>query len=268
MGVKRYCYYFYSYLRSIYAGQWPISSKNPPRRLQQGMTFVTWRARGLASTIACMVTSSSHYCVLVVDDHHMMRLGLKTLAQSNSVLPIDWLEAANLSDALDVYARTARVNLVLLDLNLPDSQGLQGVRRFLSQHPQARVAVFSATQDEFVVRQALALGAVGFVPKSASADATLRLIESLLQATTAVADTQPMVSVTPEAEVTHIALRDKAAKLNPTQLKVLELVLEGMSNQEIAAELRLALGTVKNTVSSVMLALDVHSRSHLISVFR
>jgi DNA-binding NarL/FixJ family response regulator len=214
-----------------------------------------------------MANTSGHYSVLVVDDHHMMRLGLKTLAQSNSVLPIDWLEAANLSDALDVYALTARVNLVLLDLNLPDSQGLQGVRRFLSQYPQARVAVFSATQDEFVVRQALALGAVGFVPKADSADATLRLIESLLQASAAVADTQPMAFGTPELG-SSIAVRDRAAKLNPTQLKVLELVLEGMSNQEIAAELKLALGTVKNTVSSVMLALDVHSRSHLISVFR
>jgi DNA-binding NarL/FixJ family response regulator len=215
-----------------------------------------------------MSSASNHYSVLVVDDHHMMRLGLKTLAQSSSVLPIDWLEAGNLSDALVIYARTLRVNLVLLDLNLPDSQGLQGVRRFLSQYPQARVAVFSATQDEFVVRQAIALGAVGFVPKSASADATLRLIESLLQATAAVADTQPMLATLPEAAATHIAVHDKAAKLNPTQLKVLELVLEGMSNQEIATELKLALGTVKNTVSSVMLALDVHSRSHLISVFR
>ena len=55
--------------------------------------------------------------------------------------------------------------------------------------------------------------------------------------------------------------------LNPTQLRVLELVLAGMSNQEIADECKLALGTVKNTVSSIMLALDVHSRSHLISVF-
>jgi DNA-binding NarL/FixJ family response regulator len=56
--------------------------------------------------------------------------------------------------------------------------------------------------------------------------------------------------------------------LNPTQLKVLELVLAGMSNQEIATSCKLALGTVKNTVSSTMLAMDVRSRSHLISMFR
>jgi DNA-binding NarL/FixJ family response regulator len=218
-----------------------------------------------------MVQDSNNYSVLVVDDHHMMRLGLKALAQSASILPIDWLEAANLGDALTSYETTPGIDLVLLDLNLPDSQGLQGVRRFLGQFCDARVAVFSATQDEFVIRQALAMGAVGFVPKSASADATLRLVESLIQGSIATADTVPTAATGPAAPLSTLnggQLSERAATLSPTQLKVLELVLEGMSNQEIAAELKLALGTVKNTVSSVMLALDVHSRSHLISVFR
>jgi DNA-binding NarL/FixJ family response regulator len=56
--------------------------------------------------------------------------------------------------------------------------------------------------------------------------------------------------------------------LTPTQLRVLEFVLAGLSNQEIAAECNLALGTVKNTVSSIMLVLNVNSRSHLISLFK
>jgi DNA-binding NarL/FixJ family response regulator len=215
-----------------------------------------------------MVQDNNNYIVLVVDDHHMMRLGLKALAQSASILPIDWLEAANLGDALITYAATPRIDLVLLDLNLPDSQGLQGVQRFLRQFHGARVAVFSATQDEFVVRQALAMGAVGFVPKSASADATLHLVESLILGSVATADTVPTADALPSNSLSSGQLRERTATLTPTQLKVLELVLEGMSNQEIAAELKLALGTVKNTVSSVMLALDVHSRSHLISMFR
>jgi DNA-binding NarL/FixJ family response regulator len=215
-----------------------------------------------------MVQGSNNYMVLVVDDHHMMRLGLKALAQSASILPIDWLEAANLGDALSTYAAKPGIDLVLLDLNLPDSQGLQGVRRFLAQFRGARVAVFSATQDEFVVRQALAMGAVGFVPKSASADATLHLVESLIQGSVATADTVPTAAPAAPNSIGGGHLRERAATLNPTQLRVLELVLEGMSNQEIAVELKLALGTVKNTVSSVMLALDVHSRSHLMSVFR
>jgi DNA-binding NarL/FixJ family response regulator len=211
--------------------------------------------------------TTSHYSVLLVDDHHMMRLGLKTLAQASSALAIDWLEAGTLADALYIYAHQPQTNLVLLDLNLPDSQGLQGLRRFVSLHPKARVAIFSATQDEFVVRQALALGAVGFVPKSSTPEATLRLVESLLQGLQAVPDSVPG-ALHGMADTPSLALSERTAKLSPTQLRVLELLLEGMSNQEIATELKLAQGTIKNAVSTIMLVLDVHSRSHLSSVFR
>lgn len=210
------------------------------------------------------------YQVLVVDDHHMMRLGLKALSQASGELRLDWMEAGNLGDALDVFRRHPDIDLVLLDLNLPDSKGLHGVRRFLGEYPQAQVAVFSATEDEFVVRQAFALGAVGFIPKSSSGQATLRLVESLLVGA-AVNEARNSGPAPLEPSSGHgggaHSLHERTAMLNPTQLRVLELVLAGMSNQEIAHECHLALGTVKNTVSSIMLALDVHSRSHLISVF-
>ena len=216
------------------------------------------------------------YTVLVVDEHHLMRLGLKALSLASGELRLDWLEAGNLGDALALFSRQPDIDLVLLDLNLPDSKGLQGVRRFLAEHPQAQVAVFSATEDEFVVRQAFALGAVGFIPKSSSGNATLRLVESLLVG--AVANDARTSSPAPLSSGStggtggpgsHSApsLQARTAMLNPTQLRVLELGLAGMSNQEIADECKLALGTVKNTVSSLMLALDVHSRSHLISMF-
>ncbi len=223
------------------------------------------------------MAQSTDYLVQLVDDHHMMRMGLRAMASSSARLALRWIENSNLGDALDAYAAQPQVDLVLLDLNLPDSQGLQGVRRFLREFPQARLAVFSGTQDEFVVGQAMALGAVGFVPKSASAEATLSLIESLLEGGRGASDTLPMGlhNVThnqAHMAATHHALMPysagRASTLNPTQLKVLELVLAGLSNQQIANECKLALGTVKNTVSSIMLCLDVHSRSHLISVFR
>jgi DNA-binding NarL/FixJ family response regulator len=214
------------------------------------------------------VEQPGDYQVLVVDDHHMMRLGLKALSQSSGELRLDWMEAGNLGDALDVFRQHPDIDLVLLDLNLPDSKGLHGVRRFLGEYPQAQVAVFSATEDEFVVRQAFALGAVGFIPKSSSGQATLRLVESLLVgAAVNDARTSGPAPLEPSGGHGGGSLQARTAMLNPTQLRVLELVLAGMSNQEIAAECHLALGTVKNTVSSILLALDVHSRSHLISVF-
>lgn len=221
------------------------------------------------------------YVVQLVDDHHMLRVGLIALARATGQHHITWIESSNLDDALTAYALRAQVDLVLLDLNLPDSQGLQGLKCFLRRFPAARIAVFSATEDEFVIRQALALGAVGFVSKSSLAQATLVLVESLLVGGRANACTEPMALAhletlgTPAANLyrpahsaSKASLNESSAALSPTQLQVLELVLEGMSNQEIATASKLALGTVKNTVSAVMLLLDVHSRSHLISLFR
>ena len=215
---------------------------------------------------------SNDYTVQLVDDHHLMRVGLKAMAQTSSSLSIRWVESDNLGDALKAYALQRQVDLVLLDLHLPDSQGLQSVRRFMHSFPNAHVAIYSGTEDEFVVRQALALGAAGFVPKSAKADGTLRMIESLLLSANAGLPTQPMslhqpsITAWPDLN-TRQAVKNTAA-LSSTQLKVLELILDGLSNQEIATECQLAVGTVKNTVSSIMLSLDVHSRSHLISLFR
>ncbi|MEQ1537161.1 MAG: response regulator transcription factor [Burkholderiaceae bacterium] len=208
---------------------------------------------------------NTNYCIQLVDDHHMLRMGLIALAQTSDRLNIQWLESNNLCEAMDSYRSQGNIDLVLLDLNLPDSQGLQGLQRFLNEFPNARIAIFSATEDEFVVRQALALGAAGFVPKSASAATTLHLIETLLLSIRPALSNAPNVI---QAKLIKTKLSPLTDALNPTQLKVLELVLAGMSNQEIATSCKLALGTVKNTVSSTMLAMDVRSRSHLISMFR
>jgi DNA-binding NarL/FixJ family response regulator len=211
------------------------------------------------------------YCVLVVDDHHIMRLGLKAFAQMNDSMTVQWFEAGNLADALQAFREHSCIDLVMLDLNLPDSQGLKSVQRFLAEFPNAKLVVHSATEDEFVVRQALALGVIGFVPKSLSADSMLDLLMMMLVKVRDTSDQSLSHSLPqePATQSNSIAGNRQARDvLTPTQLKVLELVLAGLNNRQIADECHLALGTVKNTVSSIMLVLNVNSRSHLISLFR
>lgn len=118
--------------------------------------------------------------VLLVDDHELVRLGVKTSCSDLFDMPIDWLEAQTLQDAVRLYAETPGIDAVLLDLNLADCKGLQGLRLFLQAHPAARVAVFSGTQDEFVVRQARALGAVGYIGKSGVASQLRESLSGLL----------------------------------------------------------------------------------------
>ena len=205
--------------------------------------------------------------IMLVDDHELIRSGVRLLHAELHGVAIRWLEARSLSEALEFYEKEERIDAVLLDLNLSDCKGLQGLRQFINAHPQARVAVFSATHDEFVVRQARALGACGYVSKGSSvADMRTALTELLWPN----AD-HPSRSRAPSAlfpQVASTGIYDRVAELGPRHIEILELVLSGCTNQEISNAMGLSLGTVKNYVSALLLALDVKSRSHLVSLFR
>ncbi len=207
--------------------------------------------------------------VLLVDDHELVRVGVKASYGELLGLAIEWIEATTLADALAIYREQGEhIDAVLLDLNLADCKGLQGLRIFLQTNPKARVAVFSGTQDEFVIRQARALGAVAYVGKGAMTAQTRETLLALLAppgspGAPAGASSQALFPRLPRR-----AMYDRVAELGPRHLEILELVLSGCTNQEISQSTQLSLGTVKNYVSSLLLALDVRSRSHLISLFR
>lgn len=204
--------------------------------------------------------------VLLVDDHDLMRLGVKALLGSEG-LAIEWLDAASLTDALLVYEQHPDIALVLLDLNLADCKGLQGLRLLLASQPQARVIILSGTGDDFVVRQARAMGAAGYLHKAAAPGTTRETFFAAL-------DHSPPLPGSRASQALHFPANtapsrfDLVAELGVRHLEILELVLSGCTNQEISNETKLSLGTVKNYVSTILLALDVRSRSHLISLFR
>ncbi|MDY0743274.1 response regulator transcription factor [Paucibacter sp. R3-3] len=207
--------------------------------------------------------------LLLVDDHEIVRCGVKSSFEELDGVPLNWLEADSLQDALQIYGREEAINAVLLDLNLADCKGLQGLRRFLQEFPEASVAVFSATRDEFVVRQARALGAAGYVPKGAAAGQVRDALKALLWPRTSGQQrypTPPVQALFPSFPSS--AMFDRVSELGAQHLEILELVLSGCTNQEISATTHLCLGTVKNYVSSLLLALDVRSRSHMVSLFR
>jgi DNA-binding NarL/FixJ family response regulator len=206
--------------------------------------------------------------VLLVDDHELVRYGVKSLYSELQGVPLTWLEADSLQEALALYGREEPVAAVLLDLNLADCKGLQGLRLFLQAHPLARIAVFSATQDEFVIRQARALGAVGYVPKGVVTTEMQNMLSALLwpRGGPQAAGFAPASALFPRFPSS--AMYDRVAELGSRHLEILELVLSGCTNQEISDSMHLSLGTVKNYVSSLLLALDVKSRSHMVSLFR
>jgi DNA-binding NarL/FixJ family response regulator len=207
--------------------------------------------------------------VLVVDDHELVRIGIRSVLEAAGEARLQMLEAANLHDAMNLYRDEPHIALVLLDLNMPDCRGLHGLKQFIEAFPQARVAVLSGTQDEFVVGQVRALGAIGYVTKGQApkimADFVLGLIHADAEATGGGQGSPPPNGF---VRFPKSSKYDRVAELGERHLEILDHVLFGCSNQEISNSTGLSLGTIKNYVSTILLALDVKSRSHLISLFR
>lgn len=203
--------------------------------------------------------------VLIVDDHALVRLGVRDALRATVGDGLQLLEAGTLADAMALYGSEPDIALVLLDLNMPDCRGLQGLRQFRDAHPQAQILVVSGTQEDLVVAQAKALGAVGYVTK---AQAPLRLAEIAASLCGLDSAGATVPGTLPVQRFPATARFDRVAELGARHLEILDLVLFGCSNQEISKATGLSLGTIKNYVSTILLAMDVKSRSHLISLFR
>jgi len=209
--------------------------------------------------------------ILVVDDHDLLRLGVCALVQAQAASQgagIEVFEAGNVADALALYDRhRASIGLVLLDLALPDARGLSGLAEFRLRHPAARIVVLSGTGNTSLAQGALAMGASAFLPKSADLKEVVGFIRAcgLLggQPTE-----MPPSSAAPSRTAGAAADLPHASawqELTPRQMQVLQWVLEGKANKEIAQLANLSEGTVKNHVSTILLLFGMRSRSQLIS---
>ncbi|SEK15546.1 MULTISPECIES: response regulator transcription factor [unclassified Variovorax] len=209
--------------------------------------------------------------ILVVDDHDLLRLGVCALVQAqaaSSGAHIEVFEAGNVADALALYeTHQAAIGLVLLDLALPDTHGLSGLAEFRLRFPSARIVVLSGTGNTTLAQGVLALGAAAFLPKSADLKEVVSFIRAcgLLDPLAGAAELPP--PATPRALTGYAEFAHAGAwqELTPRQMQVLQWVLEGKANKEIAQLANLSEGTVKNHVSTILLLFGMRSRAQLIS---
>ena len=213
--------------------------------------------------------------ILVVDDHDLVRMGVCALLQANvSATPFEIFEAGDLAEALAIYEGIQdAIEQVLLDLYLPDTKGLSGLMAFRARYPGARVVVLSEAGSTTLAQDTLAqgamtLGALAFLPKSA----TLREVVSFIRACGLLGGDASVSSrlfpmPSPGDAVPPLSSRAKH-KMTRRQLQVLNWLLEGRTNHEIAVLAELGEGTVKNYVAGILLQFGVRSRSQLISSLR
>jgi two-component system, NarL family, nitrate/nitrite response regulator NarL len=198
--------------------------------------------------------------VLLVDDHALFREGLRALlANISPGLVIH--EASSVEGAVD-ECRTTDFRMVLLDLGLSDTGGLETLASFRESVPHVPVVVLSGEQQAKHIRAAIDHGAVGFVPKSHTSDlmiAALRLVLSGGVYLPPNALDDDVETATPEASDPAL-VSGAFARLSPRQRAVADMLLRGSPNKVIARELSLSEGTVKAHVSAIFQILGARNR--------
>jgi two-component system, NarL family, nitrate/nitrite response regulator NarL len=197
--------------------------------------------------------------LLIVDDHPVFRDGLAALLKQAAPAS-EVLQAPSAQEALRVMGEHADIDAVFVDLVMPGLTGEAAIREFGRQHPQLPVIVLSSSEDPGDVRRALNAGALGYIPKSASAQTILSALKLVLSGNVYV----PPLLLHAQAEPAPTSEpRDGRVlqQLTERQVDVLRLVRDGLSNKEISLRLGIAEKTVKTHIAAIFKTLNVVNRT-------
>lgn len=194
--------------------------------------------------------------ILIIDDHAMFRSGLR-MVLSARMNGAEIFEAGSLNEATQNVPD--QIDVVLLDINLPGLNGLDGMALLKRKWPQVPVIVLSSQDGPETVRDALARGAVRFISKADTADRIVALLQRVLRGEYAAPEAQLDDNGEPLIAPEH---------LTPRQCEVLDLLCQGMSNKLIARRLSLSENTVRGHVQAILGFLEVSSRSEAVFAAR
>ena len=205
--------------------------------------------------------------ILVIDDHVLIREALQALLKKLKRGAVV-LEASDSRQAMEIFANNADIGLVMLDLNLPDRDGLAVLSELREQHPAVAVVVMSAIQERATVMQALDLGAVGYIPKSARREVMMSALQLIFAGGVYIppeilAHGEPFAAASPRPNERPIVSPSEVG-LSDRQLDVLAHLMQGKNNKVICRVLGLAEPTVKNHVTAILRALKVTNRTEAV----
>jgi DNA-binding NarL/FixJ family response regulator len=194
--------------------------------------------------------------LLIVDDHSILREGVaEILRQSEAKTEV--LQAQTIAQGLTLAAQHDDLSAILLDISFPGASGLSGIGEFAAI-TAAPVIILSSSEDAGVVRQALHLGARGYVAKSASSQTLVAALHKVLAG---------QLHIPPFAQTGEMG-SSRGGGLTQRQLEVLQAICGGLSNKDIGLKLELSEKTVKVHVTAIFRALNVVNRTQAVNAAR
>ena len=192
--------------------------------------------------------------VLLVDDHALVRRGFRRMLEDDADISVVG-EASEGREAVRL-ACDLRPRVVVMDCAMPELNGIEATRQILEKYPEAAILMLSMHSEETLVRQALDAGARGYVLKNAN---DLDLVSAVKSIAAGMTVLDPQVS-RPDA------LRgERGGGLTPRELEVLQHIVAGKSNKEIATELNLSVNTVAVHRANIMDTLGIHKTAELVT---
>ncbi len=196
--------------------------------------------------------------VMVVDDHNVVRSGLTTFLKAYDDLELvgeakNGLEAINLCHA-------KKPDVILMDLMMPEMDGIAATRAILQDYPDIKVIAMTSFEEEKLVQGVLAAGAISYLLKNVTADELVKAIRDAVsgRSTLSPEAARVLVQATRPTKQSLFELTDR-------EREVLDLVVQGHSNQQIAETLVISVATVKAHVSNILSKLQVSSRAEAIA---
>lgn len=196
--------------------------------------------------------------IIIVDDDKLVALSLKTILEAQGNINVLAM-GENGQDAVSMY-NEFNPDVLLMDIRMDKMNGLDAAKEIISQHPDAKILLLTTFSDDEYIIKAIQLGAKGYILKQA--------FESIAPALTAVYNGQTVfgdeiMNKIPSLIQKHESVDFEALGLNQKEFEIIRLVADGLNNKEIASELFLGEGTVRNYISTILEKLDLRDRTQL-----
>jgi len=191
--------------------------------------------------------------VLLVGDHALVRRGFRRMLEDEPTFQV----VGEASDGLEAVDRAAKLqpDVIVMDCALPQINGIEASRRILAERPDTRILMLSMHSEDTLVRQALEVGAKGYILKNAM---DLDLVSAIKK----VAEGQMVLD--PQINRAGTLKGERDTGLTPRELEILQYIVAGKSNKEIATELGLSVNTVSVHRANIMDALGIHKTAELV----
>lgn len=199
--------------------------------------------------------------IFIADDHHLVREGIRSILENEPGFVVVG-EASNGRDAVTAVTQLCP-DVILMDVSMPLLNGLEATRQLQRDFPNIKILALSVHEDEEIIRQMLAAGAMGYLTKFADSSELIKAIQTVYSGEMALSPAITRLVVEDYLRWADIE-QENPDKLTPREREVLQLIAEGYINREISEILKISIKTVQAHRNNLMQKLDLHSQGELI----